>query len=1459
MAAEEAVCGGGGESQEPELLVKEVPEASPELKELEKHVREGKGEVQEAELPVDEVPSVSPQLKELEKPVSGGEGEVLEAESPVDEAPSVSPKLKELEKPVCGGEGELQEAESSVDEAPSVLPELKELEKPVSGREGEVLEAESPVDEAPSVSPELKELEKAVCGGEGESNAASGHGHEDGVDGNSEAGALMVNGHLHPEVPDCVEEVNDELAAPEITGLIEQEMEGREPEGMGVMMSDLHDHTDTTISESKVSSEDNSIEHDVTELIMQETIIGEQDGSDVSTANGHAHVGKNDDCDASAKNPDVGDGQSTCEQTAGDSVKLVEQDDLDGYVTNGHEHDDTSVDVDVAAAMLDVHGNKSKGQDTAAFVELETATVEHDQADISLTSGHDQVDRNSDSGEAEAKSEVCDCNGKRRESSTDSTEMFRQEAMTGEQGTGNESVDNGFDHPNANADLAEAPTQVMVCSKDSGMVQSAVEGVESVPHERTLKVADQQTEGDANVDNKEVPREEAKITNWYEHVEESAVLEPQIEDGQHDFALVERLDNRTVEEEEILQDTCTSGVDIAAVEADALYVERNGEAALEGTKTKEKHEKTNNEILQVDDFSSDNVECLVQSDELIKADGDTTFQTAEPVSYSMGETEKEEAGGPVYSKEASLVSVQLQTTASFQETEDELSATPGNHIADNSDIEKIDTELKQEPDMEVFDGAQLSAAPNVVSAIHGKIRSSDLTDSDVAEFERSTPACNSGTPSAALTGVSDSNVNSTASVAQVEDDASDEGKIINENLTATVTQVEQDGPSIDDDKIPADGTVDDVCSRNAKACITSCEAQTEYLEDIASTTVDVIHDKQNGDGNIHDDNSNITGDHNESQLEITTDNENREDLQVINPNSICLMKVPKFSSEALWADIQDAQSRLDELTQKRDAINILRKKKRDLCDGYQMQLEAAREQERGARAAHGGKRQDLNSLQSMIGRLNKANSIQDIDAMIEMKEKTITHESISLKDEKQLLQDIKELKAQKKQLYSNMGSRTEMDEAFNNKEHIHEKHKILKKDSDVLLTNLKSLEDKTRFIKKALDDERDALRKLNEEHRAANEIRQKAYDEWFELKKEPGRKNKFFFTYRKDYGTAQEYANKRDVMGLALFCNNQVESLMELWNKDDDFRRQYVESNKNSTLRRLGAPDGRRLGPDEVPPVIPRKFSRMQSDTSRLPVSSRHVSTSASEAMPPKPASSVTTVEEESFPVLQGSQNSKPSKPKVPDNSSSNETPRAPVTQKEDVEKIEKEKKQRMEEDLELARQAAELACREEEIRQEKAAAEKERLRLEQKAKAKEAEERKRRKAEKAQERAEFRARKEAEEKKAKKDRRKGSTSDSVNDNGEGNAEATVANGADPSSTENSREVDNPQHRAPKKRPSVALKQLNKMEPMPLALRNKGRRKMRQYIIVAVVAAFSVLALVMASKYVPSNFRASSS
>ncbi|XP_015695995.1 uncharacterized protein LOC102718863 isoform X2 [Oryza brachyantha] len=1278
------------------------------------------------------------------------------------------------EEAACGGGVEVREAELPVEEAPAASEESKETVEGV-GEEvsGPVVAANGDSgDLSGKVSNLVARPDPAVIGEEVvESNAAlgcAGTVHEGGVDGGLDAGAVddapIANGHVQHEAPACVvEEVNGDQAGLEIAELVEQEeqeVNGQELEGMIVSTADEHDdHTKrSTAAESKVHVEDGltkAVAADATDLIKHEAINGEQDNGHMT--NGHGQI-----------------------EAEVNSVKPVDQEvtgiiryGLNGSVINVHGHTDASADVHVADAVFEVKGNKSKGKDISVIEELVTATVDHDQADIPMTNGHDQVERGSDSGEVDTKSEVC--GEKNGECATDATELVRQDAATGEQGTENAYVVSACDHSNTNANSDETPTHILFSSNESCMVQSVVESME-VHHEETLKVVDQCTEGIAKL--AKVAGEDI-LTNGCENVHNK---------------------------QDTLQGTITSGVDKAA---NAYVVEENEDTFTDSTEKKEKHEKTNDTLEGHDNFEVAEVEKVEFTAEVEAHDNFTEKVETRDLENFSGE-EKEETREHASLREASLVSDQQQ------DTKGELSAIIVNHVADN-------TELKQESDsdMEIFDGAKLysATAPAVISALHGETRSQDLS-----EVHNSIRACDRGTSSDALTGHNDSK----------------------ENYTASVVQVEQAGPSPDDVNCPANAFT-----------ASSCMAKTEYVQDIADTD--------------------ITGNGCELQLEINMDNEDRRDLHVIKPHSLYLMQVPRFMKESHWAKIQDAQIHLDELTQKRDAINLLRQKKKALCDEYREQLEAARQEERGARTAHGDKKNDLNSVQSMIGRMNRANSIQEIDDMIAMKEKIIAHESISLKEEKRLLQDIKELKAQKKQLYSNMGSKAEMGEVFQQKEHIHEQHKILKKDSDVLLTNLKSLEDKTRVIKKAFDDERDALRKLTQEHQAAHEVRQKAYDEWVELKKEPAKKNRFFFMYRKDSADAQKYRANKDLTGLLSFCNNQVESFMELWNKDDDFRRQYVESNKISTLRRLGTSDGRKLGPDEVPPEIPRYSNRMQSNPSLLPVPSTHVSTSASEAMPAKPASAITSVEEKTFPVLQGSKNSKPSKPKVAGNSSSKGTPGGPMPEREDLEKSENEKMHKMEEsevekihrmekELELSRKAAELAIKEEEFRQEKAAAEKERLRLEQKAKAKEAEERKRRKAEKALERAEFRARKEAElmeKKKAKKDKTRGSTSvASVNGSGEGTAEAIVPNDPDSSTTENSRGGDFSQHKAMKKktsRPSVVLKQLNKMDPMPLPLRNKGRRKMRQYIMVAVAAVVSVLALVVANKYVPSNFRASSS
>lgn len=649
----------------------------------------------------------------------------------------------------------------------------------------------------------------------------------------------------------------------------------------------------------------------------------------------------------------------------------------------------------------------------------------------------------------------------------------------------------------------------------------------------------------------------------------------------------------------------------------------------------------------------------------------------------------------------------------------------------------------------------------------------------------------------------------------------------------------------------ATGTSDETSkdTENINACnISSTEVETKSLEVVEPSSVDgvVPVEHKNDDEHAHKGKEEIAEDSSESPVDLESDKGN---IQLMRPHKFFIVKVPKLAGDDVWARVQDAQVHLDRLTQERDAINARKKKQKAAFDEYREKLEAARKEENEARAAHAGKRNVLDGVRSTIGKLNQATSVEEIDELIVRKQRTMEHETISLKEEKLFIKEINELKAQRKQACSNMGSEAEMSEAFHQKDHIHEQHKTLKKEADLLFKNLKSLEENRKKIQKSFEDERAALRKLNDDLYAANEQRQQAYENWVELRGEPGKKNKYFFMYKKDRDAAGKLLSSGDMDGLQSYCNNQVEGFMEMWNKDDDFRRLYVEANQISTLRRLGTHDGRSLGPDEEPPVIPsNNYSRRPNNPSQLTVSSPNVPITTSEGAPEKSAAVVVPVEEDSFPVLPPTQTHKQAKPKAAGSGSSQKeiTPApAPAPEVVDVKQIEKEKA-RLAEELELARKAEELARKEEELRAQRAAAEKERLRLEQIAKAKEAEERKKKKAEKAQERAEFKARKEAEmkeKKKAKKSKKVGTTPADLA-SGESNSPAIATADTESITSDNARDFDVPQ--PPQRRPLKPT--VRQLQPMPAPLRNKFKRRTRQYILIGVAVALAVVALILAGR-----------
>lgn len=262
--------------------------------------------------------------------------------------------------------------------------------------------------------------------------------------------------------------------------------------------------------------------------------------------------------------------------------------------------------------------------------------------------------------------------------------------------------------------------------------------------------------------------------------------------------------------------------------------------------------------------------------------------------------------------------------------------------------------------------------------------------------------------------------------------------------------------------------------------------------------------------------------------------------------------------------------------------------------------------------------------------------------------------------------------------------------------------------------------------------------------------------------------NQQFRMYKDSAAAAGDFAAKRDREGLHHLCVNQVdlcffcifsyfsllsslsnylilyivndkvESIMELWNQNNEFRKEYVRCNMRSTLRRLGTMDGRSLGPNEQPHVF-TSYGEERAD--------RFVSNPINSSINLQ----MENLEQEVVVSLQNV--TRVGKMKV---ESEQEIPAtgpvklekhilrndlATASGREVSEDIVKEEQHNLtKEELDAARKVEELRREEDEAKL------REQRRLEEKAKALEALERKKRNAEKAQMKAELRAQKEAEQ-----------------------------------------------------------------------------------------------------------------
>ncbi|KAI3921840.1 hypothetical protein MKX01_005529 [Papaver californicum] len=575
-----------------------------------------------------------------------------------------------------------------------------------------------------------------------------------------------------------------------------------------------------------------------------------------------------------------------------------------------------------------------------------------------------------------------------------------------------------------------------------------------------------------------------------------------------------------------------------------------------------------------------------------------------------------------------------------------------------------------------------------------------------------------------------------------------------------------------------------------------------------------------------------------------------------------LIRIPRYVDDKIREEIRLAQLQVEEKTQARDAIRVAIQSEKATCSEHRDKFEAAKSEERAVRELLNAKRREIDSVQSAINRMKSETSIDEIDDRINYMEHRIEHETMPLKEEKQLIRDIKQLKNVKDQLSSSLGKQTEEQTSLDQREKIEEQFKALKRELDSAWKEVLRYEGITKAARKIYYDESDKLRLLQSQFRAEDGMRQEAYIRLQNLKKQLYEKNKYFRMYKDDEKKAEDLAFAGDKEELQRLCVDQVERMMELWNNNADFRKEYMRCNSYSTLRRLKTSDGRSLGPDEEPPVL-HTFMDVKSDNSvaaALPLktgptllvttSLQGSSTEKAEVKPvvnleqrnPKADVKPAVVNSERNLTAAAKAKSK----KVGKPVAALETSPVAISDRDKVE-LEENKKREEEEEKERARKT-------EELRKEKEAAAaklKEQRRLEEKAKAKEAEERKKRNAEKAQVKAELRAKKEAElkekerEKKARKKEKKvaaaaageeGATGD------EGESAPSLGNTTHPEATSNT----SPEQPGIKEKAAAAvitkrkgaqkLLAQPKVKALPATLRNRSKRRMQPWMWVLLTA-----------------------
>ncbi|KAH7423547.1 hypothetical protein KP509_12G060600 [Ceratopteris richardii] len=308
-----------------------------------------------------------------------------------------------------------------------------------------------------------------------------------------------------------------------------------------------------------------------------------------------------------------------------------------------------------------------------------------------------------------------------------------------------------------------------------------------------------------------------------------------------------------------------------------------------------------------------------------------------------------------------------------------------------------------------------------------------------------------------------------------------------------------------------------------------------------------------------------------------------------------LVRMPWGGNNDLKSKIKMAELQLEEASRNRDVIRAALQLKRASKIGLLDKLKIVRDKERALKDACQRKRLEIEPFQTALNRLKLADSKfredeiffeEDLDNKIASLHHRIQHESIPLKEEKQLIREIKQLESRRSEVCANDAEHAELLANYGPKEGIQDQLDILYRELDVLRENHNQIRIECMPIEKELEDLNVKIDELVGQLEEAKHSHAAALSTCKELKKKLNEQNAEFYKYKDDLRKAKELAVSKNLDDLAAFCNKQVEGVLQSWNGDPTFREKYIKNNLHSTLKRLETLDGRSLGLDEEPVLL---------------------------------------------------------------------------------------------------------------------------------------------------------------------------------------------------------------------------------------------------------------------------------